>query len=126
MMNIIEGGDRIEMNRKKITFVGLLGAVFFIAGFYLSSIDPHRSDFTFEYFGIGTWIAGILFFALYPKYREIISFLLGLLVLHAGVLLILKDQYSNPKLLGFLVFTSGIVFVLSSGFSEYMKKRKNK
>jgi hypothetical protein len=113
-------------NHKKFVFVVLLGAIFLIAGFYLSRIDPGRSDFTFGYFGIGTWIAGFLFFSLYPKYKEIISFLLGLLVLHAGVLLILKDQYSNPKLLGLLVFTSGIVFVMSSGLSEYMKNRKNK
>ncbi|MFH0903792.1 MAG: hypothetical protein V1854_01205 [Methanobacteriota archaeon] len=114
------------MNRKKIVFVGLLGAIFLIAGLYFSSIDPKRSDFSFEYFGIGTWIAGIVFFVLYPKYKEIISFILGLLVLHAGILLILKDQYSNPKLLGFLIFTSGVIIVLSSGFSDYMKNRKKK
>jgi len=125
-MNIIEDDDRIEMNRKKIVFVGLLGAIFLIAGLYFSSIDPKRSDFSFEYFGIGTWIAGIVFFVLYPKYKEIISFILGLLVLHAGILLILKDQYSNPKLLGFLIFTSGVIIVLSSGFSDYMKNRKKK
>ncbi|MFH1322891.1 MAG: hypothetical protein ABIH80_03530 [Methanobacteriota archaeon] len=125
-MNIIEDDDRIEMNRKKIVFVGLLGAIFLIAGLYFSSIDPKRSDFSFEYFGIGTWIAGIVFFVLYPKYKEIISFILGLLVLHAGILLILKDQYSNPKLLGFLIFTSGVIIVLSSGFSDYTKNREKK
>ena len=114
------------MNRKKIVFVGLLGAVFLIAGLYLSSIDPKRGYISFKYFGIGTWIAGIVFFVLYPKYKEITSFILGLLVLHAGVLLILKDQYSNPRLLGFLVFTSGVVIVLSSGLSDYMKNRKKK
>jgi len=52
--------------------------------------------------------------------------ILGLLVLHAGVLLLLKETYSNPKLLGFLVFTVGIIFVMNSGFSDYMKKWKNK
>ncbi len=110
---------------KKIIFVGLLGAVFLITGFYFRMTDHGTTDIAFEYFGVGTWIAGIVFFALHPKYKEIISFIMGLLVLHAGVLLILKDQYSNPKLLGFLVFTSGVVIVLSSGFSDYMKKRKN-
>ncbi len=125
-MNVIEDDDRIEMNRKKIVFVGLLGAVFLIAGLYFSSIDPKRSDFSFEYLGIGTWIGGIVFFVLYPKYKEITSFILGLLVLHAGVLLILKDEYSNQKHLGFLVFTAGVVIVLSSGFSDYMKNRKKK
>ncbi|TRZ92418.1 MAG: hypothetical protein D4R88_00335 [Methanosarcinales archaeon] len=109
-----------------MVFVGLLGAVFFFAGYYLSITDPGKNDISFEYLGIGTWIAGIVFFVLYPKYKEIISFILGLLVLHAGVLLILKDQYSNPKLLGFLIFTSGVVIVLSSGLSDYMKNRKKK
>lgn len=124
-MNVLEGQDRIDM-KKKIVFTGMLGAVFLIAGLYFRITDPEINYISFEYFGFGTWIAGIIFFVLYPKYKEIISFLLGLLVLHAGVLLILKDQYSNPKLLGFLVFTSGIVIVLSSGFSDYMKNRKNK
>lgn len=114
------------MSRKKMVFVGLLGAIFFFAGYYLSTTDPGKNDISFEYLGIGTWIAGIVFFVIYPKYKEIISFVLGLLVLHAGVLLILKDQYSNPKLLGFLVFTSGVVIVLSSGFSDYLKNRKKK
>ena len=125
-MSAIEDGDRIEMNRKKIIFIGLLGAVFFLAGIYLRIIDPEKGVISFEYLGIGTWIAGIVFFVIYPKYKEIVSFILGLLILHAGVLLILKDQYSNPKLLGFLVFTSGVVIVLSSGLSDYLKNRKKK
>lgn len=124
-MDIQEGPDRIDMN-KKMFFTGFLGAAFLIAGLYFRNTDPETSFIPFEYFGTGTWIAGIIFFILFPKYKEIISFILGLLVLHAGVLLILKDNYSNPKLLGFLVFTSGIIFVLSSGFSDYMKNRKNK
>ena len=111
---------------KKIVFIGLLGAVFLITGIYFRITDHGTADIAFEYFGAGTWIAGIAFYSLYPKYKEIMSFILGLLVLHAGVLLILKDQYSNPKLLGFLVFTSGVVIVMSSGFSDYMKSRKNK
>ncbi len=109
---------------KKIILIGLLGAVFLITGLYFRISGT--ADIAFEYFGAGTWIAGIAFFSLYPKYKELTSFILGLLVLHAGVLLILKDQYSNPKLLGFLVFTSGVVFVLGSGFSDYLKSRKNK
>jgi len=124
-MKVLDGQDRIYMN-KKMVFTGLLGALFLIAGLYFRITDPDLSYISFEYFGFGTWIAGIVFFVIYPKYKEIISFILGLLVLHAGVLLILKDNYSNPKLLGFLVFTSGIVFVMSSGFSDYMKNRKNK
>lgn len=114
------------MSRKKIVFVGLLGALFFFAGYYLSITDPGKKGISFEYLGIGTWVAGIVFFTLYPKYKEIISFILGLLVLHAGVLLILKDQYSNLKIIGFLIFTAGVVIVLSSGLSDYMKNRKKK
>ncbi len=48
------------MNRKKIIFMGLLGAVFFLAGIYLRIINPEKSDISFEYLGIGTWIAGVL------------------------------------------------------------------
>ncbi|VVB84756.1 Uncharacterised protein [uncultured archaeon] len=111
---------------KKMVFVGLLGAVFLMTGLYFRFTDPGSTVVSFEYFGIGTWVAGIVFFALYPKNKEIISFLLGLIMLHAGVLLILKYQFSNPKFLGLLVFTSGIVIVLSSGLSDYIKNRKNK
>ena len=112
------------MNLKKIFFVGLLGVVFFFAGSYLSITG--KKGISFEYLGIGTWVAGIVYFTLFPKYREIVSFILGLLVLHAGVLLILKDEYSNLKILGFLVFTSGVVIVLSSGLSDYLKNRNKK
>jgi hypothetical protein len=112
------------MTGKKQVLIGFLGAVFLISGLYFRIFDPGRSDLSYEYLGIGTWTAGIVFFALYPKYKEVVSFILGLLVLHAGVLLILKDQYSNPKLLGLLVFISGIVMVMNSGFSDYMKSRK--
>ncbi len=114
------------MSRKKIIFIGLLGAIFLFTGLYFRIFDPPRTDISYEYLGIGTWTAGLVFFALYPKYKEPVSFILGLLVLHAGVLLILKDQYSNPKLLGLLVFISGIVMLMGSGFSDYMIKRKAK
>ncbi|KCZ73593.1 hypothetical protein ANME2D_00664 [Candidatus Methanoperedens nitroreducens] len=114
------------MDRQKIIFMGLLGAVFFLSGLYYRIFDPARSDISYEYLGIGTWSAGIIFYILYPKYKEFSSFILGLLVLHAGVLLLLKEKLSNPKLLGALVFTAGVIVVLSSGFSDYMKKRKAK
>lgn len=113
------------MNKKKI-FIGLLGALFIIAGLYFRFTDPGGAGSSFEYFGIGTWIAGIVFFGGYPKYKEIISFLVGLIMLHEGVLFILKYQFSNPILPGLLAFISGIVIILSSGFSDYLKNRKNK
>ena len=114
------------MNNSKAVILGSLGAVFLLSGLYFRIFDPARSDISYEYLGIGTWLAGIVFFVFYPKYKEPVSFILGLLVLHAGVLLILKDLYTNPKLHGLLVFISGIVMVMNSGFSDYLKKRKVK
>ena len=105
------------MNKQKKALLAIIGAVFFFAGILYENNS-------FVYLGIGTWLSNLIFYALYPKYKEITSLILGLLVLHAGVLLLLKETYSNPKLLGFLIFTVGIVFVLNSGFSDYMKNRK--
>lgn len=105
------------MDQKKIALLAILGSIFVIAGIFLYKTS-------FIYLGMGTWSSGLIFYALYPRYKEIATLVLGLLVLHAGVLLLLKEEYSNPKLLGFLIFTIGVVFVLNSGFSEYMKMRK--
>ncbi len=105
--------------------LAVLGALFLFLGLYYRVYDPEIS-YSYGYLGIGTWVAGIIFYTLFQKYREITSLILGLLVLHAGVLLIIKEHYSNPKLLGLLVFTTGIVIVLGSGFSDYMKRRKEK
>ncbi len=102
---------------KKIALLTVLGSIFFFPGFYSGNIP-------LQYLGIGTWLSGVIFFVLFPKFKEITSIILGLLVLHTGVLLILKENLSNTKLLGFLIFTIGIVFVLNSGFSDYMKNRK--
>lgn len=102
---------------KKIALLTVLGAVFFISGIYSGNIN-------FQYLGVGTWLSGLIFYTVFAKWKEITSIILGLLVLHAGVLLLLKENLSNTKLLGFMVFTIGIVFVLNSGFSDYMKNRK--
>ncbi|MCX9015107.1 MAG: hypothetical protein OIN89_10035 [Candidatus Methanoperedens sp.] len=107
------------MTKSKKIFIGILGAVFLLSGMYYRNIS-------YEYLGIGTWLAGIIYYTLYRSYREVVSFILGLLILHAGVLLLLLDKLSNPKLLGALVFTAGIIVVLGSGFSEYIKKSKEK
>ncbi len=112
------------MNNHRKIFLGLLGGIFLIIGMYYRIYDPARS-IPYEYMGIGTWVAGFVFYMLFPKYKEVTSIILGLLVLHAGVLLLLKENYSNPKLLGLLIFTSGIVMVLSSGFSDYIKRKKS-
>ena len=102
---------------KKIALLTVLGSIFFFPGFYSGNIP-------LQYLGIGTWLSGLIFFVFFPKFKEITSIILGLLVLHTGVLLILKENLSNTKLLGFVIFTIGIVFVLNSGFSDYMKNRK--
>lgn len=80
--------------------LAVLGALFLFLGLYYRVYDPEKSN-SYEYLGIGTWVAGIIFYTLFQKYREITSLILGL-----------------------LVFTIGIVIVLGSGFSDYMKRRK--
>lgn len=107
------------MDKKKIALLAILGSIFVIAGIFFDKTS-------FLYLGIGTWLSNLVFYFLFPWYKEITTMVLGLLVLHAGVLLLLKETYSNPKLLGFLIFTAGVVFVLNSGFSEYMKNRKSR
>ncbi|MFA4956189.1 MAG: hypothetical protein WC556_04360 [Candidatus Methanoperedens sp.] len=107
------------MDKKKIALLAILGIIFVIAGIYFDKTS-------FLYLGIGTWLSGLIFYAFFPGYKEIMSLILGLLVLHTGVLLLLKETYSVPKLLGFLLFTAGIIIVLNSGISEYLKTRKKK
>jgi membrane-bound ClpP family serine protease len=104
------------MNRK-IALLAALGSIFLVSGIYSGNI-------AFQYLGVGTYLSGLIFFIFFPRFKEITSIILGLLVLHVGVLLLLKENLSNTKLLGFLIFTIGIVFVLNSGFSDYMKNRK--
>lgn len=114
----------MTMSKFKKVFLGSLGGIFLILGLYYQLYDPGRG-IPYGYLGIGTWAAGIVFYTLFPKYKEIAFMVVGLLVLHAGVLLLLKENYSNPKLLGGLVFTAGVVIVLGSGFSDYMKRKRS-
>ncbi len=107
------------MDKKKIALLAILGSVFFAAGLYFDKTS-------FIYLGMGTWSSGLIFYSFFPRHREIMSLILGLLVLHTGVLILLRETYQDMKLLGFLIFTSGIVIVLNSGISEYFKKRKIK
>ncbi len=113
------------MNRKKI-LLGLIGAIFLLSGLYYRVYEPARSYISYEYIGIGTWLAGLTYYTIFQKYKEITSFVVGLIVLHAGVILLLIDKLKDPKLVGALVFTAGVVIVLSSGLSDYMKRRKTK
>ena len=109
--------ELIDMSRRKIVFLGLLGALFLLVGLYYNNLS-------FQYFGFGTLLAGLLYYTLFRNHKEIMSLILGLLILHSGVLLLI-ERASNPKLLGLLIFTAGIMVVLNSGFSDYMKKRKS-
>lgn len=102
---------------KRIALLAVLGSIFLFSGIYSGNI-------AFQYLGAGTYLSGLIYFTFFPRFKEITSIILGLLVLHAGVLLLLKENLSNTKLLGFLIFTIGIVFVLNSGFSDHMKNRK--
>lgn len=111
------------MSNKRIYILAILGAVFFLVGLYYRIYDPAKS-IPYGYIGIGTWLSGLIYYILIPKYKELTLLVLGLLILHSGVILLLAEKLSNQKLLGFLVFTAGIVVVLNSGFSEYMKRRK--
>jgi hypothetical protein len=112
------------MNKKKIVLLGL-GALFLFLGLYYRIYDPAKGV-SYEYLGIGTWLAGVMFYAVFPKYKEVASLVLGLVILHAGVVLLLVEKLSNPKLLGLLIFASGIIVVLNCGFSDYLKRRKAK
>jgi hypothetical protein len=107
------------MDKKKIALLAILGSIFFVAGIYFDKNS-------FIYIGIGTWSSGLIFYVFFPRHREIMSLIIGLLVLHTGVLILLRETYQDMKLLGFLIFTAGIVIVLNSGISEYFKKRKIK
>ncbi|MCX9084628.1 MAG: hypothetical protein OIN87_07525 [Candidatus Methanoperedens sp.] len=107
------------MDKKKIALLAILGSLFVIAGIYFNNMS-------FLYLGIGTWSSGIIYYVFFPGHKEIMSLILGLLVLHTGVLILLRETYQEMKFLGFLIFTAGIVIVLNSGISEYMKKRKIK
>ncbi len=107
------------MNNRRIAILAILGVIFFAAGLYLGNSS-------YEYLGIGTWLSAIVFYKLFRDYKEIAALVLGLIILHTGVILLLVENLTHPKLLGFLVFTAGIIVVLNSGFSDYLKRRKSK
>jgi hypothetical protein len=110
-----------KMESKKI-IIGIIGAIFLISGMYYRFYG--QGNISYEYVGIGTWSAGLIYYTLFYKYKEITTLLMGLIVLHVGVILLLSEKLSNPKLSGVLVFTAGVVIVLGSGFSDYLKQRK--
>ncbi len=106
------------MDRKKL-ILGLIGTLFLLSGIYYGNISH-------IYIGTGTLVAGLIFYLVFPEYREAALIILGLIILHSGVILLLIKDLSHPELLGVMVFTAGVLIVLSSGFSDYLKLRKSR
>ena len=108
---------------KKQHFLAFLGALFLLAGIAMNMSG--KDGLPFIYFGIGTWFASAVYYGTATS-RQIVAFIVGLIVLHTGVLLIVKGELVYPMEFGFITFVCGIFVLLNSGFSEYMKGRKNK
>ncbi|HJH31379.1 MAG TPA: hypothetical protein C5S50_04175 [Methanosarcinaceae archaeon] len=108
---------------KKQHFLALLGGVFLLVGIAINISGRNGSPFT--YFGIGTWFASAIYYGT-AAVRPVVAFLIGLVVLHTGVLLTIKGELLYPMEFGFITFVCGIFILLNSGFSEYVKDRKNK
>ena len=108
---------------KKQHFLILLGGIFLLAGIAINMSG--RYGMPLIYFGTGTWFASAIFYKT-ATVRQFVTFLIGLIVLHTGVLLIIKGELIYPMKFGFITFMCGIYVLLNSGFSEYMKDRKNK
>ncbi len=100
----------------------LVGAFFLLLGLYFHIYDPVRSD-TYEYLGLGTLSGALLYSTIFSKYKEAASLVLGLFILHTGVVLLFQNA-SNQKLIGLLVFTAGIIVALNSDFLDYLKRNK--
>ena len=109
---------------KKMYYLAMLGAFFFLAGVVIS-LD-YANGRPFVYFGIGTWAATGLYYGIMARHPEITAFIIGLIILHTGVLLIFKGNLSYPEEFGLVTFVSGILVLLNSGFSVYMRKLKKK
>jgi hypothetical protein len=109
---------------KKIYYLIVLGIVFLLVGAIITLDDSNIHPFI--YFGIGTLAATALYYGVMAKRSQITAFLVGLIVLHTGVLLIIKGELAYPEVFGLVTFISGILVLLNSGFSEYIRDRKNK
>ena len=108
---------------KKQHFLAILGGIFLFAGIAMNMGGNDGSSFI--YFGIGTWFASAVYYGT-ATVRQVVAFIVGLIILHTGVLLIVKGELVYPMEFGFITFVCGIFVVLNSGFSDFMKERKNK
>ncbi len=113
----------MRFKNKKNTLAAL-GIVFLLAGILLSMDGQDGSSFI--YFGLGTLAATVLYYGIVAGRPQISAFIVGLVVLHTGILLIVKGELVYTSEFGFITFVSGILVLLNSGFSEYMKDRKKK
>ncbi len=100
----------------------LVGAFFLAVGMYFRIYDPAEGE-TYEYLGIGTWFGAFMYYSIFQKYKEVASLILGLFILHTGVVLLFQNA-SHQRLIGLLVFTAGVIVALNSSFSDYLKRRK--
>ncbi|MFQ6118586.1 MAG: hypothetical protein ACE5KE_01725 [Methanosarcinales archaeon] len=111
-----------KMNKTKLYILIAFGAIFLAIGIYKFAIT-----ISYWYIGIGTWIAIIIFILLFPRYKEIASLLLGLIILHSGVLLIIiGSELNSLEIIGLITFIAGIIVALNSNFSEYIREHKKK
>ena len=100
----------------------LLGAVFLLGGIVINIETGETSPYI--YFGVGTLFATALYYCIVEKRPQIGAFIIGLIVMHSGILLIIKGELNYPLEFGMVTFISGILVLLNSGFSEYMRDRK--
>ncbi|MBW6517571.1 MAG: hypothetical protein K0A89_03615 [ANME-2 cluster archaeon] len=107
---------------KKMYYLILLGLVFLLGGIVMKSETGEPSPYIS--FGVGTLVATALYYGIVEKRPQIAAFIIGLIVLHSGILLIIKGELTYPLEFGLVTFISGILVLLNSGFSEYMRDRK--
>jgi hypothetical protein len=109
---------------KKMYYLTALGIIFLLAGI-INSIEGGEGK-EFIYFGVGTLAATVLYYGIMAANPQIIAFIVGLIILHTGVLLIIKGELTYPTQFGIVTFVAGILVLLNSGFSEFMRDRKKK
>lgn len=107
---------------KKMYYLILLGIVFLLGGIAINVETGEISPYV--YFGIGTLVATALYFGIVQNRPQIAAFIIGLIVMHSGILLIIKGELTYPIEFGLITFVSGILVLLNSGFSEYVRDRK--
>jgi hypothetical protein len=107
---------------KKMYYLTALGIIFLLAG-VVTSLDSGEGE-EFIYFGVGTLAATVIYYGIMTANPQITAFIVGLVVLHTGVLLIIKGELTYPTQFGIVTFVAGILVLLNAGFSEFLRNRK--